>query len=194
MAGNFLSYANYSLDSMSYSVVISSADKISGTNNNGFYNVSWDSLLPRQYQKYKVAFTFQTTAGTYKDQTYSTYIAFSSATVRVNWGGRSYSYDTNTKGASINLGVIAIDPQSTTTVSNTLGCYYLYNPPRTISRPNQDLVNISIYNQYNNALLVDTNASGAATLLSDMTAWTGYFEFVPIRDDDIVKSQGRDSL
>jgi len=189
MAGNFLSYSNSSLDSISYSDVISSADKISGTNNNGFYNISWDTLLPRQYEKYKVAFTFQTTAGTYKDQTYSSYIAFSSATVRADWGGRSYSFDTSTKGGSINLGVIARDPQSTTSVSNTLGCYYLYNPPRTISRPNQDVVNISIYNQYNNKLLVDTAANGSASLLSDMTAWTGYFEFVPIKND-IIKTQG----
>lgn len=182
MAGNFLSYTNSSLETSSFSLVINSADKQSGTNNNGTYQVNWDDFLPRNYINYKVAFTFQTTGGNYKDATYSSVATvFSSATIRINWGGRSYSFDTSTKSPSINLGVIQRDIQTSTSSSNTLGCYYLYNPPRTIARPNQNNVTVTIFNQSTGTLLVDTNALGTV-LSSDMTNWTGYFEFIPIVD------------
>jgi hypothetical protein len=184
MAGNFLSYTSSSLETSSFSLIINSTDKLSGTNNNGTYQVNWDDFLPRNYINYKVAFTFQTTGGNYKDGTYNSIATvFSSATIRINWGGRSYSFDTSTKSPSINLGVIQRDIQTSTSSSNTLGCYYLYNPPRTIARPNQNIITVSIYNQSTGGLLVDTTT--APTLLTDMTNWTGYFEFIPIADSKV---------
>jgi len=194
MAGNFLKYSSDSLEQTTYSVVVNSADKQSGTNNNGTYQINFDDFLPREYNKYKLAFTFQTTGGNYKDGTYNSVpIVFSSATIRINWGGRSYSFDTSTKAPSINLGVIQRDIQISTSSSNTLGCYYLYNPPRTVARPNTNNITISIYNQATGSFLVDTNSTGTS-LLSDMTAWTAYFEFIPIRNEDIIVNQGRDNF
>ena len=58
------------VDSTSYTLVINSADKISGTNNNATYPVNWRDFLPRNCQCYKVAFSFQTIgAQTYTDIT-----------------------------------------------------------------------------------------------------------------------------
>lgn len=55
-----------------YSLFISSTDKISGTNNNGQYNINWDDFLPRGYNFFKMIFNFQTGGGYYKDYTGST--------------------------------------------------------------------------------------------------------------------------
>ena len=117
--------------------------------------------------------------GTNQSLTFSSVYIFSSAKVSMNTLGRSFSFDTATKSPSIALGVIQRDIQISGTASNTLSCYYLYNPPKTISRPNQNLITVSIYNQATGLLLTDTNSAGNA-LASDMTSWTGCFEFIPI--------------
>jgi len=57
----------------SYSLVLNSADRISGNNNNPTFQVNWDDFLPREYQKYKIIFSFQSTAGGYQDDNYFTY-------------------------------------------------------------------------------------------------------------------------
>jgi len=183
-------FINKSLEKSTYSLILNSNAKVSGsTNNNAVFNVNWEDFLPREYQKYKVAFNFQTTGGNYKDGTYtSVATVFSSATININFSGRSYSYDATTTSPSVVLGIIMRDIQISTSSSNTLGCYYLYNPPRTISRPNTNQLTVQLYNQSTSKLLVDTNSGGTA-LLTDCTTWTGIFEFIPI-DDDVIKSQG----
>jgi len=147
---------------------------------------------------YKVCFNFQTTAGNYKDGTYSSvYTAFSSAIVKCNFGGRSYSFDTASTTSSTTLGIIQRDIQVSGTASNCLSCYYLFNAPRTINRPTTNVITFQIINQYQATFdatkaltnfLVDTNTGGTA-LLSDMTPWTMFIEFVPI-SVDVIKSQG----
>ena len=59
------------VDSTSYTKVIKSADKISGTNNNATYQVNWRDFLPDNYQCYKVAFSFQTIGDYYGDGLFS---------------------------------------------------------------------------------------------------------------------------
>ena len=59
-----------SLETKSYTLFISSVDKVSGTNNNATFNVNWDSFLPREYDAYKVAFSYQSGGGSYKDSSF----------------------------------------------------------------------------------------------------------------------------
>ena len=59
--------------SNNYTVFISSTDKVSGTNNNGTYQINWDEILPRNYNNLKMAFTFQTGGGKYQDGMYTTF-------------------------------------------------------------------------------------------------------------------------
>lgn len=69
MAGSELS-AN--LDTKSYTLFLSSTDKISGSlNNNATYYVGWEDFLPRDTQTYKMSFSFQTGGGNYKDSSAS---------------------------------------------------------------------------------------------------------------------------
>jgi hypothetical protein len=49
-----------SLETKSYTLFISSNDKVDGTNNNATFNINWDSFLPREYDTYKLGFSFQT--------------------------------------------------------------------------------------------------------------------------------------
>ena len=63
-----MSINNY--DTLTYSLVLNSADKVSGTNNNATFQVNWENFLPEKYDRYKMIFTFQTTGGYYGDNTY----------------------------------------------------------------------------------------------------------------------------
>ena len=64
-----------------YTVFISSADKVSGNNNNGNYNINWDDILPRNYYSFKVAFTFQSAGGKYSDGAYAPFTATLAGTI-----------------------------------------------------------------------------------------------------------------
>jgi hypothetical protein len=302
-----------------YSLFISSTDKISGTNNNGQYNINWDDFLPRGYNFFKMIFNFQTGGGYYKDFTGATttqataaattvttsvsttastsvilsasnsnivvgmaitngsivgncYVAaivgnvltlsssqtiaagqtltfnstisttsitlsavnnnivvgqsvsnasivgacfvaaisgtaltlsssqiinggqtltftpinvFAAGKIVFNTVGKSNSFDTKTMSQSNTIGYIQRDIQTSSNSSNTLGCFFSFNAPKTISRPNQNIVTISIYNTCyttaTNSLLVDTNSAGTA-LSTDMSNWNMIIEFIPIED------------
>ena len=235
-----------------YSLFISSTDKISGSNNNGQYNINWDDFLPRGYNFFKMIFNFQTSGGNYKDfsgtgysqatagavtastsvtltaanpniavgmvvsntsivshcyvtaingtalklsspqtissgttLTFNAVNFFAAGKVVFNTGGKSHSFDTKSMSQSSTIGYIHRDIQTSASSSNTLSCFFSQNAPKTISRPNQNVVTISIYNACpttaTNGLLVDTNTSGNA-LASDMNNWNMIIEFVPIED------------
>lgn len=176
------------IEKKTYSVVINSADKLTGSNNNGTYQINWDDFLPREYQQYKLCFSFQTAAGQYKDGTYTAIQHyFSSLYISLNNLGRSYSFETRRLASSYKLGVARRDIQisgTATSSSNTLACSYLSNPPRTIDRPNQNIITIQIYNSYNNSLMLDTNKA-ATTILTDMSNWTLFLEFIPIEESRV---------
>lgn len=279
------------VDTTTYSLVINSADRISGTTNNATYQINWRDFLPDNYNTYKVAFSFQTVGGYYSDgvfsntgpaNTGSTPVAisttaviptgattiyvnannylngggtmfvsgigiaanttinavnalnftintptagvipagtqlffytsaaiysaaanaatFSSARVIMQNQGRSFSFDTQTKGPSTNLGILQRDIQTSGSKSNALSCFYCQNPPRTMARPNQNLMTINIMNNYpfvggivgynnlvpvystvitNQNFLTDTYAGGTV-LATDMTPYTMILEFIPI--------------
>jgi hypothetical protein len=176
------------LESPTYSLVLSSVNKISGNNNAAVFTVLWEDFLPRRYNMYKVAFNYQCVGGNYKDGIYNTVSTiFSSAIIKINFGGRSYSFDSATLGPSTSLGVVQRDLQTSTSASNTLSCYYLFNAPRTISTPTTNQITVQILNQSTGTLLVDTNTAGTS-LLSDMTNWTMFLEFIPICDDVLAKT------
>ena len=239
-----------SLSTKNYTIFISSNDKVSGTNNNGTYQINWDDVLPRNYTAYKCAFMFQTGGGKYTDGAYPTFTATTAGTIltvsamsarsqplllyQVVTGGtltaqtyisgfgtgkggigtytisisntnaaaivyntsfvfnggrivmnslsRSFSFDISTKSASYTLGFIQRDVQSTTSNSNSFSAFYLQAPPKTMNRPNQNMVAISIYNNTNNLLLTDTSQYTSITVLTDMTSWNMKLEFSPIED------------
>ena len=54
-------------DCPSYTCVINSNDKISGTNNNGIFNVEWAQFLPQEFDSFKVISTFQSCGSYYSD-------------------------------------------------------------------------------------------------------------------------------
>jgi hypothetical protein len=222
------------VDAVTYSLVINSNDRISGTHNNASYQVNWKDFLPDDYQSYKIAFSFQSGGGFYADGIYSNsgpgvgatativstvvaavgstiitlpnytnvaigmtvisatgissgttvtamsgttpftvtlssptlvtlpvgtsfsfYLAanvnqatFSSARVLFMNQGRSFSFDTSNKGPSVNIGILQRDIQVATSKSNSLSCFYCQSPPRSIDRPNQNLLTINIMNNY----------------------------------------------
>ena len=282
------------VDATTYSLVINSNDRISGTHNNATYAISWADWLPAEYSTYKIAFSFQSSGGYYSDGVFansgpglgstasiaSTAVAatganvitlanvvnlvvgmtimgtgipggttitainnlivtlsavtlstlpigtiflfylpanvsqatFSSARVVFMNQGRSYSFDTTTKGPSTNIGILQRDIQVATSKSNSLSCFYCQSPPRSIARPNQNLLQINIMNNYsfiggvtsyistianpytpvygtvatNQNFLTDTNSTGSA-MLTDMTPYTMLIEFIPITDSKIAK-------
>lgn len=55
------------LESKNYTLCISSADKLSGTNNNGLYDINYQDFLPKNIDNFKVGFAFQSGGGQYKD-------------------------------------------------------------------------------------------------------------------------------
>ena len=93
-----------SFNEKSYSLVINSADKISGTNNNATYQVNWDDFLPRDISNYKVVYSFQTSGGYYCDGI--TKLPTTTA------GGASLGYSNTTYGSSTNSAAIAVGATS----------------------------------------------------------------------------------
>ena len=276
------------VDSTSYTLVINSADKILGTNDDATYQVNWRDFLPDNYQCYKVAFSFQTIGGYYGDGLFSSQgsnigavtsittsaivannvttiplaniaglivgqvvicptgipsgatilffsgtsivistptialipsgtafqfytrsntnqATFSSAKVLFLNQGRSFSFDTQNKGPSSNLGILQRDIQLASSKSNSLSCFYCQNPPRTIARKDQNLITVNIMNNYsfsggivsynngvptysstttNQNFLTDTNATGSI-MNNDMTGYTMLMEFISIASSSL---------
>lgn len=238
------------LETKSYTLFLSSADKISGTNNQATFNINWDDFLPREYDTYKMTFSFNTVGGYYKDIDFSctsssmtaggttltitsgltgvvapgqliggsagiannTFIVsqltgtggtgtyqvskpflstlpatstngftcYTGCKIVMDSLGRSYSFDTAKMGQSSTLGYSQRDIQTSTSTSNSFSTFYLDFPPKTINRPNQNLITISIFNTFNNFLLVDTNKGG--TVRTDMSNWNLILEFTPVQN------------
>ena len=110
---------------------------------------------------------------------------FASARIAFNTGGKSHSFDTKSSSQSKTIGYLNRDIQISTSSSNTLSCFHHQNSGKTISRPNENVVTISIFNTCattgTNGLLFDTNSNGNA-LSSDMSNWNMIIEFIPIDD------------
>lgn len=101
--------------------------------------------------------------------------------------GRSFSFDTSSRSSSLTLGNAFRDAQTAISNSNCLSTFYMQNTPKTIARPNQNMINIQIYNNSNvfknglllqNQLLVNTDYF--STPLDDMTPYSIILEFIPL--------------
>jgi hypothetical protein len=176
----------YNVEKPTYTLVLNSNDKINSTKNyNASFNVNFDSFLPRDFDLYKVLYSFYTVGGNYKDATYLTVqYVFSNAKIAIDFQGRSFSFDSSSSSNSNCLGFISRDLQLSTSSSNTLSCWHGQNPPKTISRPNQNIINVQVINTFNSTststvYLTDTNSAGTS-LSTDMSAWTMILEFIPI--------------
>lgn len=166
--------------SITYSLVLNSADRIDGSHNNPTFNIGWCELLPEKIKLYNIKFTFQTVGGYYKDSSAND-LAYTSAFVYANFGSRSFSCDTSTDSPSLILGIIRRDVQNANSIAVSLNCKKEENPPRTMSTPTGSQLSFRIINQHDGELLVNTDATGGQT--SDMTPWTAIFEFIPIFED-----------
>ena len=85
------------------------------------------------------------------------------------------------------LGIVQRDIQTGTSPSNNFSCYYMWNPPKSIARPESNSLSIQIINPSNTVApyyLYDTNTAGT-TVAVDMTSYTMMIEFVPL-DNAIV--------
>jgi hypothetical protein len=167
-------------EKITYSVVINSKDKISGTNNNCSFYIPWITVLPERFDFFKIVYNYQSTGGNYKDNVNG--ITNTSAKLYCDFGARSLTYDTSSNGPSQNMGIITRDIQTATTSSNTFSAFFYQNTSKCISRPVNNLLNVQIFNNYNNLLLVDTNTATPAAPLLDMTSWILFLEFIPIEN------------
>lgn len=168
------------LDTPSYTLFLSSDDKVSGSNNNAVFNVNWESFLPRNYDQFKVCYSFLTAGGNYKDGISNS--NFNNCKIVCNFQGRSLSYGTSNNGPSSILGFGQRDMQNSTSTSNSFATFFYQFPAKTISRPTQNALNIQVYNAglqngLANQLLVDTSTTA---LLTDMTSWQMVMEFIPV--------------
>ena len=178
--------SNAILNKTTYTLYLSSADKISGTNNNATYQVNFDDFLPRKYNNYKMNWCCSTAGGTYKD---NSSLGYSGAKVFVDFGVTTFSFDTSTKSQSNCIGYIYRDPQGTTTTSNALSCCFGQNAPKTINRPNQNMITIKIYNLKSpTVLLTDTDNASPSVASGDCTSYSLTMEFTPI-DDRLVANE-----
>lgn len=168
------------LDTPSYTLYLSSDDKVTGSNNNATFNVNWASFLPRDYDQFKVCYSFLTAGGNYKDGTANS--NFNNCKIVCDFQGRSLSYGSSNNGPTNILGFAQRDMQNSQSTSNSFATFFYQFPAKTISKPTQNTLNVQIYNAglQNNAtnqLLVDTTGT---TLSTDMTSWQMVLEFIPV--------------
>lgn len=169
-----------SADLPTYNLYLNSSDKISGTHNQATFNINWDSFLPREYNAYKVRYSFVTSAGNYKDN--AGVSSFSNCRIDIDFQGRSYSYNSATGGQSNILGFAERVPAGPSSLNNAFSCSFNDHPPKTISRPTQNTLTVNIINigkqaNVSNAYLLDTSG---VNLAADMTPWSLILEFTPI--------------
>jgi hypothetical protein len=131
---------------------------------------------------FKVRFNFVSVGGFYKDNSYnSVYTRFNLGDVYVDFGTRNFCYSPESLGSTTNLGFIKRDPQTSASVTNYFSASYTDNPPKTIGKPSNNIINIQIYNIDTAKLMVDTTATGSA-LANDMGEWVMCIEFSPVED------------
>lgn len=171
---------------MNYNIYINSNDKISGSNNSCQFIINWNDFLPREYKYYNVSFSFQTSPGYYKDDTTNNRY-YANCEINVDFGSKNFSYDTKQQAQSVTLGYAQRDIQSASAnnAKNTYACFFNYNCPKTIARPENNIMTINIYNMYNvvngsNTLLYDTSNAATPVVQGDMTPWSMIMSFSPV--------------
>ena len=83
-----------------YTLVINSGDKVSGTHNNATFLVNWDMFLPRDITNYKVLFAFQSSGGYYSD-------GFTKIPTTIA-GGASLAFSNTPTASTVANGAVAV--------------------------------------------------------------------------------------
>ena len=172
-----------------YTVRLSSIDKLSGNNNNATYAINLSNLLPPDVQYWKVQMYFTCNTSYYLDAIDSTFGTvtrdFGKAYVLMNCSTKPLSLDNKTNGANSYLGMIR--RISTTqnindaipAVKGIATSYYyadaMINPPTTIKRPADGLLQFTILSSQTNTVLTDTDNAGLA--VADMTNYVMILSF-----------------
>ena len=121
-----------------YTLVINSADKVSGTNNQATFQVNWKDFLPAEYDRYKMV-TFQSTGGYYSDNVYGSSVSTSS-TSGANDAGKIGSIALNTGTApAIGSYVVGLGVQSYTTVTASTTTSVTLSQPLALGIPSGTL-------------------------------------------------------
>jgi hypothetical protein len=95
-----------------YLLFLNSQDWISGQNNDATFYINWDTFLPRKPEQYEVSFMFNSSTGHYSNSGPNINF-YTSAKVKLDFNGKNYTYDTNTKSQSLVLRTIRRTIQST---------------------------------------------------------------------------------
>lgn len=169
-----------------YTFVINSRDKISGTNNNGTFNINFN-ILPREFKYYQVKFSMVTDSAFYTDTygvdnvtiTYAPQTAFVSCSLL-----SPLSRQTDNSPSDV-LGIILRNQSQSTTIGANSIRYFVAqentNVPITVLRPEQDNMTISIITSSIGTYLVSTNLDGSV-LQSDMSNYVLIMKFTPIKE------------
>jgi hypothetical protein len=165
---------NVLTEQVTYSIVINSINKISGLNNNCTFIIPWLQVLPTtKYQKFKVIYNMQTVGGFYKDSTTGG-VTYSSAKLLLDFGSKSFTYDTGYNGPSTVMGILSRDLQTSNSSSNTFSAFFYQNVSKTIGKPTNNQLNVQLLNNFNNGPLYNTDVNGIVQ--TDMTPWTLFLE------------------
>ena len=166
----------------SYTLYINSNDRINGNNNNANYIINWDDFLDRKYNTYKILWTFTSALDLYQD---TSNIRNGSALVYVDFGSKSYSFNTSNKSSLKCIGFIYRDSQPNLTVPvNYFTATYLQNTEVMIDRPTQNFINIKIINS-DDVITPLTTTDGIGIPSPDMSNYNMCIEFIPIEDSKI---------
>jgi hypothetical protein len=169
-----------------YSFVINSQEKIAGTNNSATYNLMF-SILPREYQYYKVGFSLVTDPAFFVDtydtvsnvnMTYTTGCGHIETTLLLQSSMKTNNSPSNVLGFFTR----STSVQNTTTTNHI--CYMnadkSINQEIVVLRPDVDQISINIYTGTGSTLLVSTNNNGI--LQSDMPNYLLIMQFTPVKD------------
>jgi hypothetical protein len=172
---------------MTYSFVIKSQDKISGTNNSGTYYLNF-RILPREIKYWRLTFYFYTAPSYYKDTIAANHTITYSASNGYITTNLTTSLSAETTGSPSNILGFWTKQMNPTNISAHPYLTYLYSGientsvPITIMRPYNENININIYNLLNNELLVDTDNTG--NVLDDCSNWIIGLNLEPVLNVD----------
>lgn len=158
--------------SKTYTLVLRSVDKISGTNSNANYLINWERLLPPEYQEFNVKITFMTSLFIFSGSTDPPAIE-----TRF-FMGKTLSQDTNNIDSLVHHSRVST-PLNTTTNNvwyESLDKDHIYS----IQRPQNNVINVRNYSFET----VNTNSASNNTLNLTGGGEIGYvvsIEFTPIK-------------
>lgn len=176
--------------SKSYNVFLRSYYRTSGTSNNAYYNIPWETILPPEYSLFSVKCRFIS-----EDFVFDNTIDDRTCEVRIDIGAGTRTYDTKTNSTNLLIHHTYINgtytkTSITGTASTTVwGCYSdIYDSPNHIVyRPREQIINVKLI-EFNTTL-------GQGTLdtlltINSLSASPDYsliLEFTPIEENKLIQ-------